>query len=271
MKTALIGLSNNIADNIVKIKTWATSFKRVSSGEIILLCANSTTEDLKLCVDLGITPVQVTVKDTWYINHERLKHTYEYLNSSDIDLFIATDVFDVIFQSNPFEKLDTNNYDVFVSGEGVRVDEEPWNSDNINKIFPEHYLICKPTEVINSGIIAGKRVALANLIQQMYQLCETGSNAHNIKDQAALIVMVSKNEIERLKIFNLDDGWAVHCAVAGPTQFFQSWGFHEKIKYGIPRMVNDAVVNKFNVKYDMVHQYNRVPEWQDILINKANE
>ena len=36
-------------------------------------------------------------------------------------------------------------------------------------------------------------------------------------------------------------------------------------------MVNDAVVNKFNVKYDMVHQYNRVPEWQDILINKANE
>ena len=270
MKTALMGLSNNVADNIIKIKTWATSFKHVSEGDVILLCDNSTPEDLKLCVDLGIIPVQVTINDLLYINHERLKHTYEYLKTSDIDLFIITDVFDVVFQGNPFEKLDTANYDVFVSGEGVTVDEEPWNSDNINKIFPQHHLICKSTEVINSGIIAGKRTALVKLIQEMYQLCETGSNAHNIKDQAALIVMVSKNEIEHLKIFNLDDGWAMHCAVAGPTRFFQEWGFHEKIKYGIPKMVNNIVVNKYDIRYDMVHQFNRVPEWHKIIKEKYN-
>ena len=269
MKAALIGLSNNIEKNINKIKLWANSFKRHCNEEVILLCANSTPEDLKLCIDIGITPIQVTVEDVWYINHERLKRTYEYLSGSNIDLFIITDVFDVLFQSNPFEKLDTTAYDIFVSGEGVKVNEEPWNSDNINKIFPEYLVMCEQTEVINSGVIAGKRDALIELFTKMYNLCERGTNAHNIKDQAALIVMVSKNEIERLKIFNLDEGWAMHCAVAGPTQFFQGWGFNEKIKYGIPKMANQTIVNKFNNKYDIVHQFNRVPEWQEILI-KAN-
>jgi hypothetical protein len=265
MKKALIGLSNNVKKNISKIKLWATSFMRHCDGQVILLCANSTEEDIKLCKDIGITPIQVVVNDTWYINHERLKHTYEYLNSSDIDLFIATDVFDVAFQGNPFDKLDTSIYDLFVSGEGINVDEEPWNSDNINKIFPESLQVCKKTEVINSGIIAGKREALSSLLSNMYKLCEMGSSAHNIKDQAALIVMVSKNEIERLKIFNLDDGWAMHCAVAGPTQFFEGWGFRNKIKYGIPYMQDNHVINKFGKRYDMVHQFNRVPEWHEII------
>lgn len=261
MKKALIGLSNNLLSNIEKIKIWANSFRRYSNGEVFLLCANSTADEMKLCRDIGITPISVEVKDTQYINHDRLKHTFRFIKTSDVDLFIVTDVFDVAFQGNPFDKLDTENYDVFVSGEGVRVDEEPWNSDNINKIFPDSYQICKPTEVINSGVIAGKKDAISNLLERMYNLCEGGSNDHNIKDQAALIVMVSKKEVDRLKIFNLDDGWAMHCAVAGPTQFFDGWGFKNKIKYGIPKMQNGFVVNKNGINYDIVHQFNRVPEW----------
>jgi len=265
MKTALIGLSNNVFSNIGKIKIWANSFKRYTDGTVFLLCANSSVEELKMCETIGIVPVPVEVKNTWYINHDRLRHTYEFLKKSDVDLFAVTDVFDVIFQGNPFTKLDTANYDVFVSGEGVKVEEEPWNSDNINKIFPENLQICKQTEVINSGVMAGKRESLAKLLEQMYILCESGSNAHNIKDQAALIVMVSKGQIEKLKVFNLDDAWAMHCAVAGPTPFFTGWGFKDKIKYGIPRMVDGAVVDKQNRKYDIVHQFNRVPEWRTTL------
>ena len=265
MKTALLGLSNNISQHVEKIKLWKNSFRKYSDGEIFLLCANSTEDELAICKNIGINAVPVSVENTWYINHDRLKHNVDFLKNSDIDLFIVTDVFDVAFQGNPFDKLDLINYDVFVSGEGVRVDEEPWNSDNINKIFPESFNICKPMEIINSGIIAGKRVALIELFDRMHKLCEDGSNAHNIKDQAALIVMIAKNEISRLKVFNLDDGWAMHCAVSGPTQFFESWGFKHKIKYGIPAMIDGYVVNKFGKKYDMVHQFNRVPEWYEII------
>lgn len=271
MKKALIGLSNNVVTNFNKVKIWAKSFKKYSDGDVVLLCANSTPEDLQICKDNGIIPVPVTVEDTWYINHKRLSCTAEYLKQSQYDVALVTDVFDVLFQRDPFEQLDLNTYDVFVSGEGIEVGQEPWNSDNINKIFPSEFIKCKPVEVINSGIIAGKTDALIKLYEKLYQLCELGSNQHNIKDQAALIVLIANNSIDKLKIFNLDDGWAMHCAVAGPTQFFETWGFKGNIKYGIPVMEAEVVVNGKGLKYSMVHQFNRVPLWKEILERKVNE
>jgi hypothetical protein len=271
MKRALIGLSNNVSVNFNKVKIWANSFKKHSVGDVVLLCANASVEDLQLCQEHNIIAVPVTIEDTWYINHKRLEHTAEYLKTASYDVVLISDVFDVLFQRDPFEQLDLVTFDIFVSGEGVKVSQEPWNSDNINKIFPENYLKCKEVEVINSGVIAGKPIALCQLYQKLFQLCEEGSKDHNIKDQAALIVMVANNSIERLKIFNLDDAWAVHCAVAGPTQFFQGWGFKDNIKYGIPRMLNEAIVNKDNIKYSIVHQFNRVPSWKEILERKVNE
>lgn len=267
MKKALLGLSNNIKDNFSKIKVWSQSFKKYSDGEVVLLCANATNEEVSMCESIGITAIPVGINNTWFINHKRLERTFEFLNTSDIDLFLITDVFDVVFQGNPFEKLDLN-YDIFVSGEGVLVGEEPWNTDNISKIFPSEIQKCRPNEVICSGIIAGKRTPLISLYKRMFELCENGSDNHNIKDQAALIVMIANNEIPNLKIFNLDDGWSMHCAVAGPTPFFDGWGFRGKLKYGIPYMDNNIVYSKGGIKYDMVHQFNRVPSWNEVLVKE---
>ena len=271
MKKALIGLSNNVVTNFSKVKNWAKSFKKYSDGDVILLCANSTEEDLQLCRENNIIPVSVNIEDTWYINHKRLNCTAEYLKQTQYDVVLVTDVFDVVFQRDPFEQLDINSYDVFISGEGVKVSQEPWNADNINKIFPEEISKCRDIEIVNSGIIAGKPSAVIALYKQLFDLCEKGSDQHNIKDQAALNVMVANNQINKLKILNLDDGWVVHCAVAGPPQFFEGWGFKTNIKYGIPRLVNDTIVNKLNKKYSMVHQFNRVLAWKEILEKKANE
>jgi hypothetical protein len=265
MKKALLGLSNNIKQNFDKIKVWSKSFKKNSNGDVILLVVNPSEEEISLCKSIDIIPVPVEISDTWYINHKRLEKTYEFLKNSDIDLFLITDVFDVIFQGDPFEKFDLT-YDIFISGEGVIVGDEPWNSDNISKLFPSEFNKCKPVEVMNSGVIGGKKESLIKLYDKMFQLCEKSTNNHNIKDQAALIVMVANNEISNIKIFNLDDGWAMHCAVAGPTQFFDSWGFRGKLKYGIPYMESNIVYTKQGKKYDIVHQFNRIQQWNEILI-----
>ena len=79
MKKALLGLSNNIKQNINKIKVWSQSFKKHSDGEVILLCANSSNEEIKMCQDLGITTIPVIVNDTYYINHKRLGNTLDFL------------------------------------------------------------------------------------------------------------------------------------------------------------------------------------------------
>lgn len=264
MKKALIGLSNNILLNLDKIKVWSQSFKRHSDGQVILLCANSNQDEINACSELGIVSIPVTIDDTWHINHKRLERTYEFLKESDIDLFLITDVFDVVFQGDPFSKWDLTN-DIFVGGEGVIVGDEPWNADNIIKIFPNEIQKCYPQEVICSGVIGGKRKPLIKLYERMFELCENGDDRHNIKDQAALIVMVVNNEIENLKVFNLDDSWVVHCAVAGPTQFFDAWGFRGKLKYGIPYLENEFIYSNNGTKYDIVHQFNRIPLWNEIL------
>lgn len=269
MKKILTGFSNNITQNKQKIKVWAESFRKFSDGEIVLIAANTTDEDIKTCDDLKIKYYLVSENDTWYINNKRLNHTKEFLKQSDGDVFLITDVFDVLFQSDPFEKMDLTNYDVFISKEGILVSEEPWNADVINKVFPDELRSCMQTEIVCSGIIGGKKESLIKLYDKMDHMCENSLNGHNIKDQAALIIMVKNGEINNLKNFSLDEGWAIHCQSAGPTEFFESWGLKNSLirkGYGIPELKEDGVVyTQSGIKYNMVHQFNRVEEWKKII------
>ena len=270
MKKGLIGISNKVRENKEKIRIWSESFKRyVPNSEVVLIAANTTEDDILACQELGITYHIVEVGDTWFINNNRLIHTAEFLKSTDIELFMVTDVFDVIFQNDPFQKFDTENYDFFISGEGVLMNEEPWNSDVMNKCFPGEIEYCRGTEIVCSGVMGGKRDSLIPILMRMYDMCINANEDHNIRDQAALIIMVSKDEIERMKIFNLNDGWAMHCAAAGPTQFFDGWGLRNRITHrygGVPQMIEGVVYTHENHKYDIVHQFNRIPEWHTQLI-----
>ncbi len=262
MTTALIGLCNNVEQHLHKIRVWSASFLKVRpTGTVYLLCANATPIELKKVGDLGVVAIPCTIDNTWFINHQRLKRTYELLDTIDEEFCLVTDVFDVVFQRDPFIDLPIGGAKVFVGGEGVTVGQEPWNADNISKIFPNHRPTCQNQEVLNSGVIAGFRKSLHDLLYRMYVSCENGSNDHNIKDQAALIVLAATNQIDGLKMMTLDDGWACHCAVAGPTQFFHAWGFDRNIRYGIPKMVNDKVCTANGSPFAIVHQFNRVPQW----------
>lgn len=267
MKKALIGLSNNIGTNINKIKVWSNSFKKHSDGDVILLCANSNESEINLCKELGIIPIPVVIDDLLYINHKRLGSTLEFLKKTDIELFVITDVFDVVFQSDPFHKMDLR-YDIFVGSEGIKVSQEPWNSDVINKVFPEYRGKCVNSDIICSGVIGGKKGALIKLYDKLFSMCENSLNGHNIKDQAALIIMIANNEIDNLKIFEVSDGWTLHCAVGGPTQFFEGWGFKTALtnRYGgVAKLVGNEVFTHTDLKYNIVHQFNRIPSWNDIL------
>jgi len=270
MKKVLLGLCDNIHKNKEKIKLWSESFKNNSDGDVFLIAANVNENDLDVLKELNILFDTVTVENTSQINHKRLQHTKDYISKLKYDLFLVTDVFDVFFQSDPFLKMNLNEYDIFVSGEGVLVKQEPWNHDVIKKVFPEKLDICSDKEIICSGIIAGKKEQLIHLYEEMFSLCESGVDGHNIKDQAALIVLVSENLIDKLKIFNLDDGWAIHCAVSGPTQFFDSWGFRNNLKYGIPKLENYVIKNGSGNKFDIVHQFNRIPEWESNILDVHN-
>jgi hypothetical protein len=267
MKKILTGLSNNISLNKQKIKVWSDSFKKHSDGEVILIAANPTDEDIETCVNLNIKYHQVTVEDTYYINHKRLEHTKDFLKISDGELFLITDVFDVVFQSDPFEKFDLDTYDLFFTSEGILVSEEPWNADVIIKVFGDDINLCRNSEIICSGVIGGKKEQLIDLYDKMFLKCESGTDKHNIKDQAALIILLEQKKIQNYKILTLNDGWAMHCATSGPTEFFIPWGMKNAIekRYNVPIMINNKVCTNDGRVFNIVHQFNRIPEWKEIL------
>ena len=266
MKKLLVGFSNNIAKHQQKIKLWIYSFREYSEARIVLIAANVSDEDRSVLKTLDVDFIEVVVEQEKYINHKRIEHILNFLKDTDEELVLSTDVFDVAFQSDPFELLDTDKYDFFVGGEGVLVEQEPWNHRNIELLFPE--LLnenVKKHEVICSGVMAGKREAFISVYEKMFELCENNEDGHDIKDQAALIVMIASNIIPKLKIFTLDEGWTIHCAVAGPTKFFEAWAFKQNIKYQLPQILNRTVCTGSGKPYAIVHQFNRVPLWNQIL------
>lgn len=269
---ALLGVCNNITNNIQKIKVWSQSFKQHCDSEVYLVCINATKEELGLVSRLKIKAIPGEESDCWNLYHKRLRHTLEVLKTLTEKYVLVTDVFDVMFQSNPFLKLDFDNYNVFVGQEGgVLVHEEPWNRTNVSDLFPNEIDKCWSMPVVCSGVIAGKTKCLISLYDELFQLCENSTKSTNIIDQAALHVMIANNRIPGLKQFDLNDGWVVHCAVAGPTQFFEQWGFKTYITTRglcVPKLENNAVVKDNGELYSMVHQFNRVPEWNAALVSK---
>lgn len=267
MKKILIGLSNNITQNKQKIKVWAKSFRKYCDGEIALVAANTTQEDIQALQELKIEYFLVNEEETYFIYHKRLKHTEQFLRSSNADLFLITDVFDVVFQADPFVKMNTQDYDLFLTAEGILVSEEPWNADVIEKVFGNEIDSCRHQEIFCSGVIGGKKDALIKLYSMMYKKCKSGTDDHNIKDQAALILMLANNQVEKYQTFTLNDAWAMHCATSGPTEFFERWGMKNNIerRYNVPTMIDSTVCTSDGRKFDIVHQFNRIPEWKQIL------
>lgn len=256
MKKLLTGVCNNIVQNYDKIKLWKESFQKVSDGEVVLIAHNPTPSDIKALDQMGILYINISDTSSETVNNSRLSILSDFFRqySKSYDVVLSTDVFDVAFQRDPFEKLDLVRYDIFVAGEGVKHSEEPWNMDVMNKCFPDYVDTMKDKPILCSGVIAGKPSALSNMLLDMVKLCMSSKKGHDIEDQAAMNIVINGIEQDKyiVKQFNLLDNWCIHLAVAGPTQFFEGWGFKNRI------LDNFGIVPNYK-DYDIVHQFNRIP------------
>lgn len=261
MRKLLLGTANNIPENISKVKLWHNSFKKVCDGDVMLIVPGLTNEDKELLGDIPHTRVKPPEGTT--VNNDRLVNQEHYLklHLNDYDVVLVTDVFDVVFLKNPFINFELDRYDLYYAGEGVVHREEPWNNDVLIKSFPEEVSYLQDKEIICSGVIAGKPLYVANLLGLMWMKCVL-SDGHDIRDQAALNILHYKKENpffsrERTKLYNINDNWCLHCAIGGPTQFFEEWGFKSILtkRYKVPEYKD----------YAIVHQFNRIPTWEKEL------
>lgn len=283
MKDIVIGAITNY--NWDKIKYWVNSLDQSGfDGLKVLLCYNISYDVAEQLTKRGYSVLAFKKNDEdrrfeyhkenfnicldrffhiWYFFHKLEKREqYRYI--------IATDVGDVIFQSNPSKWLEENIGDkqINVGSECIQYQNEEWNRQNMNLSFgPIIYEFMKDKQVYNAGAIAGTFDAFIDLCKTIYLSC--GASPVHVPggggpDQAALNVLLTTKAYKDITNFaKSSDGWAAQLEImANPYK-------KEKLK---PFLTENPVIIKDNEvytnegkKYSIVHQYDVVPELSNYI------
>jgi len=263
-----------------KVLAWATSAATHCSGKKVLLCLdsevpNSLFELKNLDIEIVHMP---TLPQT---NIDIMKFERHYITQKYLSLIedrdstvLVTDTIDVIFQSDPFLWYKNNKSNkLLVGSEGVEIQNEWWNHGIISKQFSQYVDNIKTNDVFCTGVVMGEIDLVQELMFYIFNFTRNvkSEESEGIDQAAMQVILQSKFFKDNLQATTTSESFVVHCAVAGPTEQFVSWGFQKNYKYDLPRFENNVVINKDNIPYCIVHQYNRIREWERGLNNKVYE
>lgn len=170
---------------------------------------------------------------------------------------LATDVKDVIFQSDPFKWLNVNasSYDLVSSSENISYNNEQWSKNNVLQCFGKNIAEMMLSDTIyNAGVIAGKTQFLKDLFLINY-LLSLGSKSHN-PDQTTYNILLH-TLLKYCKVFKPSEkeAWAAQIGTTmDPSKDYAKFNIEPN-----PIFDNEKVVNTANIVYSIVHQYDRNP------------
>lgn len=260
MKNLLIGaVSSNYSP--ADIKVWVKSSKNFDC-ERVLLVYNSQNEDLVNFLrkenvsvikpnfgfwgndmDTFNTNTGVCNVNTSYdlIHNIRFLHIWNYLQSNQYDKVLITDVKDVCFNSNPFDKLTEDC--ITATSEEIYYENEDWNKTHIHYnlgIIGLSTLLDK--NVYNVGVVGGSYELVKELCADIYLLAV---GRHKVADQTSFNYLIQTKYKNSVKFAGLTDKIAVHLQV----------------------IVNGLVKFDMNTlpEYAIVHQYDRIPSLKTVV------
>jgi len=288
MKDIVIGCITGYSFD--KIKYWVNSLDRSGfDGVKILLCYNipfEVAEELtkrKYTIfafgqnkQTGDLTYKHPVDRPFNICLDRFAHIPFFLrrleNTAQYRYIIATDVRDVVFQSNPSKWLEENmgHKKLNVACESIRYCDEDWGKNNMQLSFgPLIYDRMKDKTIYNAGTIAGEFDTMLDFMTNIFLSC--GGAPPNVAggggpDQAALNVLLDMMPYKKITNFAMsEDGYAAQLGTTGP-QIAAKYGQH--LTEPSPVMIEDTVCTSLGTPFAIVHQYDRVPEWREIIERK---
>lgn len=285
MEDLVIGAVSNY--NFEKLKCWINSLELTGYvGKKAIVCFNIKDDDIEKLKKCGflvfLASNQRNSRNDGFLYDENLsfqvpllRHYYywkvlKYFNN--IRYVISTDVSDVIFQTNPSEWLTNNmgDYKLNYGSEGLLYEDEDWGRDNILNCFGNDvYDYIKTTSIYNAGSMAGEFSTFVDFSLNVFFVANSAK--HNpTPDQAAVNLVLSLEPYKNITKFNDHDiNWSCQCGTTvDPTKIKK---FRSSLLCKEPIFDGEYVYTSAGDKYCMVHQYNRVPYWNDILIKKYGD
>ena len=274
MDDLIIGCSTNY--DWSKIKYWINSVNQSGfKGKKVMILMNCDIETTTKVLKAGFEVVSfgtdamgnLTHQSPFMVHVERFLHIYNYLKDNKFRYVITTDVKDVIFQKNPSEWLEENlpegHEDLVFSSESILYKDEPWGDNNLMETFgPYIHDIFKENEIYNVGVLAGRGYAMRDLALNIFLACV--GKPIKICDQSTFNLMISMNPYLKTSLYKKsEDGWACQLGTtADPSKINE---FKPFLLEPSPIMQDGKVVTSTGKEFSIVHQYDRVPEWKNII------
>jgi len=274
-----------------QIEPWVVSIQRTGfEGKIVVVAGRMSRVCIKTLEKLGVLVV-VQYKDenensysnssNIMVDRFELINMWLHRNRESITQVYITDVRDVVFQKRPVHKF--MPWEIVVAGENFLYKDEPWSKRNMIESFGEQiYDRMKDHEILCAGVIAGGIDAIIDLTLQIVLVC--GSAPSQLKygggpDQAAMNIIL-RSSITRTPTTH-------YCLIlhAGTTLPAIMNGFGDVglqyqrdpssvgslfiNPYESPYITDDGLVrNQDGYIYTIVHQYNRIKEWNEAIDKK---
>lgn len=181
---------------------------------------------------------------------------------------MAIDARDVIFQRNPSLWLEQNlgQKRLVVGCESLHYEDEPWGARRMQECFGPHvWKAYRRNLIYNAGTIAGEFRTMIDLCLQVYLLSPGFRVLYS--DQQALNLLLGSAVYQKITCFaSSEDGWACQAGTIADPKALQKVSHH--LTCPRPLFDGEFVRTAAGEIFTLVHQYDRVPEWDMPLKEK---
>ncbi len=168
------------------------------------------------------------------IHNMRFMYIHRYLSESKYDKVLVTDVKDVKFNSNPFDKLPADK--LVATGEVIKYKDDNWNMQHLLYNIGIFGFDFKEEEVLNVGVFGGSADLVKDISRDIYLL---SVGKPKVADQTSFNYLARTLYKDKFIFTSIEDKIAVHLQV----------------------IVNGSVEFDYSTipDYPIVHQYDRIP------------
>lgn len=249
------------------IEVWATSLvtsEFAGLGAVIVYDRDRrgdiVAENLE---SLGLHAVRMPLRGSVYNQRfEDIAYVLRKLAHS-LRFAVVTDVRDVYFQSDPIKWLETHLERPFLAvSEAVRYADEEWNRDNLQRSFPAQAERLRSKVVRNVGVLAGQTGTVADLCLAISLTAE--SAGVSVADQSAYNLLLDMEPYRSaVQLVASEDGFACQAGTVGDPG--KVGALRPFLVEPEPVLAEEGVQTAAGTLYPIVHQYDRVPEWDRAL------
>ena len=197
----------------------------------------------------------------------RFQAYFEYLsklpNLADYRYVIATDVRDVVFQSNPSLWLEAHlgRKSICASCEGLSYGHEAWNDECMRLGYPRLYDRMASRPIWNCGVQAGDIRVMKDF---WLQLAMAGAAGLDPADQAAYNILLSLHPWSAMTLFAMsEDGWACQAGTTAWPERIE--GFRPHLLESEPTFDGTFACTSGGTPHVILHQYDGVPAWLEAV------